>query len=123
MIAGDVTLYLYQCVSLKQWTHPMKRKWVPTLFMPVTIKSPSLIQKRNACHDNRPVVDIHHISHKSQWTKPLNEAIVSKIHIGTGTESYLQRSSFDSVHFLEFYFFFFASRYGMVEFLFLLFRR
>ena len=24
----------------------------------------------HACHDNRPVIDIHHISHKSQWTKP-----------------------------------------------------
>ena len=58
---------------------------------------------------------IHHISHKSQWTKPLNESTVSKIHIGTGTESHLQRSSFDSVHFLEFYFFFFANRYVMVE--------
>ena len=69
----------------------------------------------HACHDNRPVVDIHHISHKSQWTKPLNESTVSKIHIGTATESYLQQSSFDSVHFLEFYFFFFANRYGMVE--------
>ena len=58
---------------------------------------------------------IHHILNKSQWTKPLNEAIVSKIHIGRGTESHLQRSSFDSVHFLEFNFFFFANRYGMVE--------
>ena len=56
---------------------------------------------------------IHHISHKSQWTKPLNESTVSKIHIGTATESCLQRSSFDSVHFLEFYFFFFADRYRM----------
>ena len=43
--------------------------------------------------------------------------------IALSTESYLQRSSFDSVHFLEFYFFFFATRYGMVEFLFFLFRR
>ena len=62
MIAGDVTLYLYQCVSLKQWTHPMKRKWVPMLFMPVMIKSPSLIKEMgayavHACLDNRPVVD------------------------------------------------------------------
>ena len=55
---------------------------------------------------------IHHISHKSQWTKPLNESTVSKTHIGTATESYLQRSSFDSVHFIEFYFFFFADSRG-----------
>ena len=55
------------------------------------------------------------LTHMSQWTKPLNKSTVSKIHIGTAKESYLQRSSFDSVHFLEFYFFFFANRYGMVE--------
>ena len=67
----------------------------------------------HACHDNRPVVDIHHISYKRQWTKPLNESTVSKIHICTATESCLQQSSFDSVHFLEFYFFLFADRYGM----------
>ena len=64
-------------------------------------------QKLLLCINDGPVIVtgmnsvIHHISHKREWTKPLNESTILKIHIGTGTESHLQRSSFDSVHFLD----------------------
>ena len=124
-------LLIHHISYKRQWTKPLNEAIVSKIHIGTGTKAPASSKQRlsyvlpnwhRICVSKNALL-IHHISHKSQWTKPLNESIVSKIHIDTLTESYLQRSSFDSVHFLKFCIFFFASRYGMVEFLFLLFRR
>ena len=92
MIAGDMTPFLYQCVSLKRWLRLM------VLSIDFCVRCGGY--QRRVCYCDRHEQRRHPFPFHGMrsslllsnytWLFAVNKSTVSKIHIGTGTESYLQ---------------------------------